>query len=115
GAEARDFIYCKGEYASRNINYRPKVIFLDLKMPKVTGMEVLEKVKADPNYKNVPVVILTSTNEAQDIKKCYDLGANSYIVKPLEIDMFYNAIKDLGTYWMKRNQDYEYENIPATV
>ena len=100
GAEALDFIYCKGMYASRDIKKNPKVILLDLKMPKVTGMQVLEKIKSDPNLKSIPVVILTSSKEDPDIKKCYALGANSYIVKPVDSDNFFNAIKEIGMYWM---------------
>lgn len=104
GSEALDFIYCKGAYASRNIKEHPKMILLDLKMPKVSGMEVLEKIKADPDMKSIPVVILTSSKEDPDIKKCYALGANSYIVKPVDSDNFFLAMKDLGMYWMILNQ-----------
>ena len=100
GSEALDFIYCRGAYASRNIQECPKLILLDLKMPKVGGIQVLEKVKSDPDIKSIPVVILTSSNEDPDIKKCYALGANSYIVKPVESDNFFHAIKELGLYWM---------------
>lgn len=100
GAEALDYIYCKGRYASRNIKQNPKLILLDLKMPKVTGMEVLEKVKSDPDIKFIPVVILTSSKEDPDIKKCYSLGANSYVVKPVDSNNFFNAIKEIGLYWM---------------
>jgi len=104
GAEALDFIYCKGIYASRNIKLNPKLILLDLKMPKVTGMQVLEKVKSDPDLKSIPVVILTSSQEDPDIEKCYDLGANSYIVKPVDSNNFFQAIKEIGLYWMILSQ-----------
>ena len=104
GAEALDFIYCKGVYASRNITDHPKMILLDLKMPKVSGMQVLEKIKSDPDMKTIPVVILTSSKEDPDIKKCYTLGVNSYIVKPVESDNFFQAMKELGLYWMILNQ-----------
>ncbi|SDM90671.1 CheY chemotaxis protein or a CheY-like REC (receiver) domain [Daejeonella rubra] len=104
GAEALDFIYCRGIYASRNINEKPKLLLLDLKMPKLTGMQVLEKVKLDPGYKSIPVVILTSSNEDPDVKKCYALGANSYIVKPVDSNKFFNAIKEIGMYWMIINE-----------
>ena len=100
GAEALDYLYCKGIYASRNILKRPKLILLDLKMPKVTGMQVLEKIKSDPDFKTIPVVILTSSKEDPDVKKCYELGANSYIVKPVDSDKFFLAIKEIGMYWM---------------
>ena len=104
GAEALDFIYCRGEYADRNLNDHPKMILLDLKMPKVSGIEVLKKIKTDPDFNSIPVVILTSSKEDPDIKKCYALGANSYIVKPVESDNFFNALKELGYYWMILNQ-----------
>ena len=100
GAEALDFIYCKGIYASRNIMENPKMILLDLKMPKVSGMEVLQKIKFDPDFKSIPVVILTSSKEDPDIKRCYSLGANSYIVKPVDSNKFFEAIKEVGLYWM---------------
>ena len=100
GAEALDFIYCKGIYASRNIKGNPKLILLDLKMPKVSGMQVLEKIKSDPDTKSIPVVILTSSKEDPDVKKCYDLGVNSYIVKPVDSNNFFHAIKEIGMYWM---------------
>ena len=104
GAEALDFMYCRGEYASRNVHEKPKVILLDLKMPKVSGIEVLEQLKSDNAFKSIPVVILTSSKEDPDIKLCYELGANSYIVKPVESDNFFQTIKDLSLYWMISNQ-----------
>lgn len=104
GAEALDFMYCKGAYTTRNILEHPKVILLDLKMPKVSGIEVLEKIKSDPAFKSIPIVILTSSKEDPDIKRCYALGANSYIVKPVESENFFNTIKELGMYWMISNQ-----------
>ncbi|OFY87642.1 MAG: two-component system response regulator [Bacteroidetes bacterium RIFCSPLOWO2_12_FULL_35_15] len=104
GAEALDFIYCKGAYASRKTNENIKLILLDLKMPKVSGIEVLKKIKSDPRFKTIPVVILTSSKEDPDIKICYELGANSYIVKPVESDNFFQTIKDLSMYWMISNQ-----------
>lgn len=104
GAEALDFMYCKGVYASRNINENPKLILLDLKMPKVSGMQVLEKIKSDPDFKSIPVVILTSSKEEPDVEGCYALGANSYIVKPVDSDNFFHAIKEIGLYWMILSQ-----------
>ena len=104
GAEALDFMYCQGKYALRNIKETPKLILLDLKMPKVNGMQVLEKVKSDPAFKSIPVVILTSSNEDPDIAKCYALGANSYIVKPVDSSNFFLAIKEIGMYWMVLSQ-----------
>lgn len=104
GAEALDFIYCRGIYSERNPKSYPKLLLLDLKMPKVSGMQVLEKVKSDPNLKAIPVVILTSSQEDPDIATCYDLGANSYIVKPVDSDKFFSAIKEMGMYWMILSQ-----------
>ncbi len=104
GAEALDFIYCNGDYASRSGNENLKLILLDIKMPKITGMEVLERVKLDPAKRSIPVVILTSSKEDPDIKRCYDMGANSYIVKPVESENFFKTIADLGLYWLTLNQ-----------
>ena len=104
GAAAMDFMYCRGEYVSRNITENPKLILLDLKMPKMSGIEVLEKIKSDPNFKSIPIVILTSSKEDPDIQKCYSLGANSYIAKPVESDNFFNVIKEIGLYWMILSQ-----------
>jgi len=104
GAEALDFLYCSGHYADRNCQEKPKLILLDLKMPKMSGMEVLEKVKSDPAFSSIPVVILTSSKEDPDIQKAYELGANSYIAKPVESDNFFNVIKEIGMYWMVISQ-----------
>ena len=106
GVEALDFMYCKGAYATRNINIKDqiKLVLLDLKMPKVSGIEVLQKLKTDPVLKTIPIVILTSSKEDLDIEKCYEYGANSYIVKPIESDNFFQAIKGLGIYWMSLNE-----------
>jgi CheY-like chemotaxis protein len=104
GAEALDFLYGTGLYAERNSQEKPKLILLDLKMPKVSGMEVLEKVKKDPEFSAIPVVILTSSKEDPDIQKAYSLGANSYIAKPVESDNFFNAIKEIGLYWIILSQ-----------
>jgi len=104
GAEALDFMYCRGIYSGRNPKSHPKLLLLDLKMPKVSGMQVLEKVKSDPDLMAIPAVILTSSQEDPDIAKCYALGANSYIVKPVDSDNFFNAIKEIGMYWMILSQ-----------
>jgi len=104
GAEALDYVFGKGIYEGRDINNSPKVIFLDLKMPKINGIEVLGKIKADERTKHIPVVILTSSAEDPDIKVCYSLGANSYIVKPLAFDDFTRKISELGLYWLVMNE-----------
>jgi two-component system response regulator len=104
GAQALDFIFAEGEYADRPIEQKPRVILLDLKMPKVNGIEVLQKIRADERTKTIPVVMLTSSKEDPDIKKCYDLGVNSYVVKPLAFDEFQKAISEVGLYWMIVNQ-----------
>jgi CheY-like chemotaxis protein len=103
GAEALDFMYCKGSFSSRNSKEHPKLILLDLKMPKVSGIEVLEKLKSDQMHKTIPVVVLTSSKEDPDVERCYELGANSYIVKPVESVNFFNTIRDLGMFWMILN------------
>ena len=105
GALALEFIFGTGMYEGRNVNNKPKIILLDLKMPKVNGIEVLEKVKSDPLTKAIPVIILTSSKEDPDIKRCYELGANSYIVKPVGFDNFMTAVKDVGIYWLLHNQN----------
>lgn len=105
GEEALEFIFATGKYAeSRNINHTPKLILLDIHMPKVNGIEVLEQIKSNEGTRSTPVVILTSSKEDPDIKKCYNLGANSYIVKPLNFEGFADAIKNLGFYWLLLNQ-----------
>lgn len=104
GAEALEFIYREGPFALPGSQLNLKLVLLDLKMPKVSGIQVLEKIKSDPALRPIPVVVLTSSNEDPDIKRCYALGANSYIVKPVDSDNFFHAIKDLGMYWMILNQ-----------
>lgn len=103
GQEALDYIFCKGDFADRDKNHLPNVILLDLKMPKVNGMEVLEQIKANEQTRSIPVVVLTSSNEDPDIKRCYELGVNSYIVKPVEFSNFVKAVSELGLYWLVLN------------
>ena len=105
GEEALEFIFAKGRYAStREVQYTPKMVLLDIQMPKVNGIEVLQQIKDDPRTRSLPVVILTSSKENPDIQRCYDLGANSYIVKPVNFESFAQAIKNLGFYWLLLNQ-----------
>jgi two-component system response regulator len=104
GAMALDYLFAEGIYAGRQIENKPKVIMLDLKMPKVNGIEVLHRIKSDDRTKKIPVVILTSSKEDPDIKRCYELGANSYVVKPVEFDEFHKAVTNLGLYWLITNQ-----------
>jgi two-component system, response regulator len=104
GAEALDFLYARGKYQDCDINHKPKVILLDLKLPKVDGLEVLRIIKGDERLKTIPVVILTSSREEQDIVKSYQLGVNSYIVKPVDFEKFADAVSNLGLYWLLLNQ-----------
>jgi two-component system response regulator len=105
GEQALDFIFATGKFAGqRDILNRPKLILLDIQMPKINGIEVLQKIKEESKTKSTPVVILTSSKEDPDIKKCYALGANSYIVKPVNFERFSEAIKNLGFYWLLLNQ-----------
>lgn len=104
GAEALDFLYCRGKYQDRSPEDFPKLILLDLKMPKVSGLQVLEKIKTDLRLKSVPVVMLTSSNQGPDIERCFALGANSYIVKPVDSTNFFHAVKEIGLYWMVLSQ-----------
>jgi len=104
GAEALDFIFGTGAYAHRRVEDGPKVILLDLKLPKVDGLEVLRRVKADPRTRLIPVVVMTSSREERDIVESYELGVNSYIVKPVNFEQFTEAVRSLGMYWLLLNQ-----------
>jgi two-component system response regulator len=104
GAEALDFIFRTGAYDDRQPEDQPKVILLDLKLPKVDGLEVLRRIKADPTTRSIPVVVLTSSSEERDIVESYQLGVNSYIVKPVDFERFAEAVRTLGLYWLLLNQ-----------
>jgi len=104
GVEALDFIFCRAAHAGRSIGNQPKVILLDLKLPKVDGMEVLKQVKNNPHTKAIPVVVLTSSKEQRDVVDSYHLGVNSYIVKPVNFERFAAAVTELGMYWLLLNQ-----------
>ena len=104
GAQALDFIFCRGKYATRELSHSPKVVLLDLKLPKVSGLEVLRALKQDERTRSIPVVVVTSSREDPDIKTAYSLGANSYVVKPVEFDAFAESVSSLGLYWLLVNQ-----------
>jgi two-component system response regulator len=104
GKEALDFIFARGTYEHRSAESGPRVVFLDLKLPKVDGLEVLRAMKEDARTKAIPVVVLTSSDEEPDIARSYALGANSYIVKPVDFDKFIDAVHNMGLYWLLLNQ-----------
>ena len=104
GAEALDYIFASGDFAGRDINHQPKVILLDLKLPKVDGLEVLRRIKADSRTKTIPVVVLTTSSEQRDMVDSYELGVNSYIRKPVDFDQFTEAVRTLGLYWLLLNE-----------
>jgi two-component system response regulator len=104
GAEALDFLFAKGIYAERRMAEQPKVILLDIKMPKIDGMEVLRQIKYNELTKTIPVVIMTSSKQEQDIITSYNLGVNSYVVKPVDSESFAKAVADLSFYWLLSNQ-----------
>jgi two-component system, response regulator len=106
GEEALDFIFGTGKFAATtSISSPPRLVLLDIKMPRINGIEVLEKIKTDPRTRSIPVVMLTSSKLDPDIQKCYQLGANSYIVKPVDFDGFAAAIKNLGFFWLLLNKN----------
>jgi CheY-like chemotaxis protein len=104
GEEALDFLFCRGAYSDRSVQHPPKLVLLDLKMPKVDGLQVLKEVKSDPRTHSIPVVIMTSSREEQDLIEGYKSGVNSFIQKPVDFDQFRNTVKTLGMYWMVVNQ-----------
>jgi two-component system, response regulator len=110
GAEALDFLFCRGPFATRRFEQPPSVILLDLKLPKVNGLEVLERVKADPRTKPIPIIILTSSKEERDLVSGYQLGVNSYIQKPVNFAEFQKVVEQLGLYWLLINS-----KAPATA
>lgn len=104
GQDALDFLFCTGAHVDRQVEDRPGVVLLDLKLPKVDGLEVLERLKSDARTRTIPTVVLTSSNERADIARSYELGVNSYIVKPVNFDQFAAAVQKLGLYWLLLNQ-----------
>jgi two-component system, response regulator len=104
GEEALDFLFCRGAYSQRRFEAPPRVILLDLKLPKIDGLEVLRAIKADPRTKPVPVVVMTSSKQQRDMVEGYQLGVNSYIQKPVDFDQFREVVRELGFYWLVINQ-----------
>lgn len=104
GEEALEFVFAKGRYADRIAVKPPKVIFLDLKLPKVSGLEVLKELKSHPSTRKLPVVVVTSSREDPDVQSAYDLGANGYVVKPVEFDDFFESVAQTGHYWLMVNE-----------
>jgi two-component system, response regulator len=104
GEQALDFVFCRGEFSHRAKNTPPRLILLDLKLPKLDGLQVLEELKSSPEHRKIPVVVLTSSGEERDIVESYKLGVNSYIQKPVDADQFRQAIRTLGLYWLVVNQ-----------
>jgi CheY-like chemotaxis protein len=103
GAEALDFLFCRGPHADRSIVHAPKVVLLDLKLPRVDGLEVLRQVKGDARTSTIPIVVLTSSNEQRDIIETYQLGVNSYITKPVDFTQFTESVRQIGMYWVLLN------------
>jgi two-component system response regulator len=103
GADALEFLLCEGAHAGRKIEDGPKVILLDLKLPKIDGLQVLKRIKSDPRTRAIPVVVLTSSKEQNDVVESYHLGVNSYIVKPVNFERFAAAVRDVGMYWLLLN------------
>lgn len=104
GVEALDFLFARNQYADRQDKKNPKVILLDIKMPRLDGIEVLRQIKSNPATKLIPVVVMTSSKEEHDIVRSYDLGANSFVVKPVDFNSFSKAVSDLGMYWVLTNE-----------
>jgi CheY-like chemotaxis protein len=118
GEEALDFLFCRGAYAERSFDHPPKLVLLDLKLPKVDGMEVLKQIKSDLRTKTIPIVIMTSSKEERDLVAGYNLGANSFIQKPVDFDQFRETVKSVGLYWMVINQPPvvdDTQNLAGTV
>lgn len=115
GEEALDFLFCREAFATRSFERPPKLVLLDLKLPKVDGMQVLKQVKSDARTKTIPVVIMTSSNEERDLVESYHSGANSYIQKPVDFDQFRATVKTLGLYWLVINQPLTKVEIAAAA
>lgn len=103
GADALDYLHCRGQYAGRTTGH-PVLVLLDLKLPKVDGIEVLRAIRTDPGMRLIPVVVQTSSSVGRDLRACYELGVNAYVVKPVDFDQFFNAVKQLGLFWLLINE-----------
>lgn len=103
GVEALDYLYCRGEFSTR-VNANPTTVLLDLKMPRLDGFEILQRIKSDPNLKTIPVVVFTSSNQLADMHKCYELGANAFVVKPVDFRQFTERVQQIGTFWSVINE-----------
>lgn len=112
GTEALDFIFGEGPFAGRGVARDLKVILLDLKLPKIDGLEVLRRIKGDPRARVIPVLVLTSSNEQRDVEEAYQLGVNSYIVKPVAFERYTEVVRDAGLYWLRLNQPSNVEETP---
>ena len=115
GEEALDYLFGRGPHSGRNLDAQPKLILLDLKLPKINGLEVLREIKGDPRTRPVPVVVMTSSREQRDMLEGYELGVNSYIQKPIDFDQFQRVIQDLGYYWLVVNQPLPPEAFPGNA
>ena len=104
GATALDFVFGRNDYAGRSVTETPALIVLDLKLPKVSGHEVLRTLKSDDRTKSIPVIVLSSSKEDRDVRRCYELGVNSYVVKPVDFGQFTETVQRIGTYWLKTNE-----------
>jgi len=104
GEEALDFLFCRGQFSQRSVDHPPKLVLLDLKLPKIDGLQVLKAVKGDPRTKTIPIVIMTSSKEERDMVESYNSGVNSYIQKPVDFEQFRHTVKTLGLYWLVVNQ-----------
>jgi two-component system response regulator len=115
GEEALDFLFCRGAFAERSFGHPPKLVLLDLKLPKIDGLEVLRQAKSDPRTKTIPVVIMTSSKEERDLVAGYNLGVNSYIQKPVDFDQFRETVKSVGLYWLVINQPVQADGLLEAV
>jgi two-component system response regulator len=106
GVEALEFLFCTGPHADRRVEEMPKLVLLDLKLPRLDGHEVLKRIKGDPRTSGIPVVVLTSSSEERDVMRTYEVGANSYIIKPVDFEQFTESVRDIGKYWLEINHTH---------